>query len=323
MNQTPTEIYCLRIPTPFSVGPVNVYIIKGNTVTMVDTGPKTKEARELLAVFIKQNGLNWSDIDHIFLTHPHVDHCGLTAEILEHTDARVIAHPHAVPMINLDDEYLAYHDSFFRNFYHENGVPNELLGFLEKFRTQMNAFTDPAPVHTTLEGGITLPGESEWLTVFTPGHTQDHLALYREKDGAMIVGDFLIKEVPANAFIEPPFERQAERARPILVYREAMGKISQMPITRMFSGHGDEITDYRALIASRLSRNLYRADKLAALLEKGPKTAYELSAEFFPLIYKKELPLTMSDTVGHLDLLEAQGRVRIEQRDGVYTYSLV
>jgi glyoxylase-like metal-dependent hydrolase (beta-lactamase superfamily II) len=322
MNQTATEIYCLRIPTPFSVGPVNVYIVKGNTVTLVDTGPKTKEAREMLTAFIKQSGLNWSNIEQIFLTHPHVDHSGLTAEILEHTDARVIAHPHAVPMINLQDEYLTYHDSFFREFYHKNGVPNELLGFLEKFRTEMNTFTDAAPVHTTLTGGDCLLGEREWMTVFTPGHTQDHLALYREKDGVMIAGDFLIKEVPANAFIEPPFNRKTNRARPILVYREAMKRISRMPIARMLSGHGDEITDHRDLIESRLSRNLHRAGKLEAMLQKGPRTAYELSAEFFPQIYKRELPLTMSDTVGHLDLLEHQGRVRVEQQAGINIYSV-
>ena len=32
------------IPTPFAVGDVNSYLIKGDALTLVDAGPKTEEA---------------------------------------------------------------------------------------------------------------------------------------------------------------------------------------------------------------------------------------------------------------------------------------
>ncbi|WP_051330845.1 MBL fold metallo-hydrolase [Aneurinibacillus terranovensis] len=323
MNKVKTDLLSLRIPTPFSVGPVNVYLIKGETVTLVDAGPKTREAWHLLDEFIKRAGLDWHDVDQLFLTHPHVDHSGLVGEILHRADVNVIAHPHAVPYMELTKDFMYYHDHYFRQFYLEHGVPDALLRAVDEFRSSMNTYTESAPVHHAMEGGAELPGNPEWTVVFTPGHTQNHLSLYREKDGIMLVGDFLIKEVPANAFIEPPFDPKGERARPILVYRKAMQEIFRLPVTRMYSGHGEEITDYRSLITSRLNRNWTRAERLVQFLQEGEKTAFQLSAEIFPKIYQTQLPLTMSDTVGHLDLLEESGRVSVRKQGGQNVYRLV
>jgi glyoxylase-like metal-dependent hydrolase (beta-lactamase superfamily II) len=305
-----TEVRQLRIPTPFSVGPINIFLLKGETCTLVDVGPKTKEAFELIESFIKENGLVWCDIDRIFLTHQHVDHVGLTAEIVERTDAKVLAHPDAVPYITLDAEFTHHHDHFFHTLYRENGVPEKLLGYVERFRKMMEAYSEPAPVHKAITGGEVLEGNEEWVSIFTPGHTQNHLALFRKRDGVMLSGDFLIKEISSNAFVEPPARPGLERAKPLLVYRQAMNKIAKMPIRRMLSAHGESIENHAELIAHRLRRNDERAEKIYGLLEGIGKTVFELSAELFPSIYLKELPLTFSETLGHLDLLEEHGRVK-------------
>lgn len=305
-----TEVRQLRIPTPFSVGPINIFLLKGETCTLVDVGPKTKEAFELIERFIKENGLVWCDIDRIFLTHQHVDHVGLTAEIVERTDAKVLAHPDAVPYITLDAEFMHHHDHFFHTLYRENGVPEKLLGYVERFRKMTEVYSEPALVHKTITGEEVLEGNEEWVSIFTPGHTQNHLALFRKQDGVMLSGDFLIKEISSNAFVEPPARPGLERAKPLLVYRQAMNKIAKMPIRRMLSAHGESIENHAELIAHRLRRNDERAEKIYGLLEGTGKTVFELSAELFPSIYLKELPLTFSETLGHLDLLEERGRVK-------------
>src|SRR5437762_2419908 len=38
----------ISVPTPFYVGPVNVYLIAEEPITIIDTGPKTKEAIQAL-----------------------------------------------------------------------------------------------------------------------------------------------------------------------------------------------------------------------------------------------------------------------------------
>src|SRR5438552_17793579 len=42
------KIVPIPLPTPFYIGPVNVYLIAEDPVTLIDTGPKTKEALEAL-----------------------------------------------------------------------------------------------------------------------------------------------------------------------------------------------------------------------------------------------------------------------------------
>ena len=40
------RIIPISLPTPFYIGPVNVYLIAEDPITLIDTGPKTKEAIE-------------------------------------------------------------------------------------------------------------------------------------------------------------------------------------------------------------------------------------------------------------------------------------
>jgi glyoxylase-like metal-dependent hydrolase (beta-lactamase superfamily II) len=317
-----TEILRLQLPTPFNVGPVNVFLLKGESCTLVDAGPKTKEAFTLLESFLQQNGLVWHDIDRIFLTHQHVDHTGLTAEIVERTNARVIAHPDAVPYIEMDEVFMNWHNEFYLQLYKENGVPVPMLDYVARFHEMMQLYSAPAPVHQMMQGGERLEGCGVWQTVFTPGHTQNHLALYREQDGCMISGDFLLKDISSNAFVEPPRRPDEQRAKPLLVYRKAMQDIMTLPIRRMLSSHGEEIINPQELMQQRLQRQEERAEKIYEMLVDGAKTVFELSALLFPSLYLKELPLTFSETLGHLDLLVEQGRVeeRWSDKDGVYRY---
>src|SRR5438067_2410115 len=42
------RIIPISLPTPFYIGPVNVYLIAEEPITLIDTGPKTKAALEAL-----------------------------------------------------------------------------------------------------------------------------------------------------------------------------------------------------------------------------------------------------------------------------------
>ena len=47
----------IKLPTPFGVGPVNTYLLSGDEPTLIDTGPRTKEARAALASGLAGQGL--------------------------------------------------------------------------------------------------------------------------------------------------------------------------------------------------------------------------------------------------------------------------
>src|SRR5215213_1994251 len=87
------QIIPLSIPTPFYVGDVNVYLIKEDPITLIDVGPKTNEASQALRSKLAANGVKFSDVRRIVLTHAHEDHCGLARQIRDEAkDAEIFVH---------------------------------------------------------------------------------------------------------------------------------------------------------------------------------------------------------------------------------------
>jgi glyoxylase-like metal-dependent hydrolase (beta-lactamase superfamily II) len=87
------KIIPISLPTPFYIGPVNVYLIKEDPVTLIDTGPKTPEAIAALRSGLRSAGLSVNNIRRIVLTHAHEDHCGLARSLRDEAkDADVYVH---------------------------------------------------------------------------------------------------------------------------------------------------------------------------------------------------------------------------------------
>ena len=75
----------------------------------------------------------------------------------------------------------------------------------------------------------------------------------------------------------------------------------------MLGGHGPPVTDHVALIDERLRMHERRARKISGLLRPGPLTAYELATAMWGNVAVTQAFLTLSEVLGHLDLLVADG----------------
>ena len=315
-------VFGLELPTPFKVGPVNVYLLKGDCLTLVDAGPLTDEAWQTLVEGLRAISVRLEDIEQIVLTHHHVDHCGLLERVRQATGARTLAHPLAAPYVRLDPEFMRYHDQFFTDLYRMSGVPEAQMLIIKKYQKLMNTFSAPSRIDVLLKHEQTLPGLPEWQVLYTPGHSQSHLSLYRAKDRLMVGGDHIIKHISSNAFIEPPRDRSSSRPLTLVQYRTALQMCADMEIETVLAGHGEPVTHHRELIQLRLQKNWERTDALRRLLASGEKSVFELTALLFPTLYEKELPLTISETLGHIDLLRILHQVEETERGGVMYYHL-
>ena len=85
----PADVHRLELPTPFAIGPVSSYLLRGEPLTLVDPGPRADRTREALERGLADAGLRVEDVELLVLTHQHHDHVGLAAEVRERSGARV------------------------------------------------------------------------------------------------------------------------------------------------------------------------------------------------------------------------------------------
>src|SRR5215211_1521194 len=73
------------------VGSVNAWLLRGDPVTLVDTGPRDDTALAELEQGLRREGLRIEDIELVLATHHHIDHIGLAATIQRRSGAVVAA----------------------------------------------------------------------------------------------------------------------------------------------------------------------------------------------------------------------------------------
>lgn len=310
-------IHKIILPTPFAVGDVNSFLMKGDTLSLVDAGPKTPEAYAALEHGLKEAGYSFNDIEQVILTHHHPDHAGW---IDAFDGATVLGHAYNDLWLKRYDDFFKYHDAFYLERLIEEGVPEEYLFWVKRMKRSVVLMGD-RPLDRLLAEGDALPGHEGWTVMETPGHAQSHLVFWNEQTGEMIGGDLVLEKVSSNPLIEPPLDPKMGRPRSLLQYNTSLKRLLTLPVDIIYSGHGNEVRNIHALIESRLVKQRERAMKVLAMMDGGPRTIFELTKELFPAVYEKELGLTLSETIGQTDYLVDEGLV-VETRDegGVYHY---
>lgn len=64
----PPYLHTLSVPTPFPVGPVNVYLAEGDQLTLVDAGPRYDPVDYFLAISEVVGHLQWLEVEG-WVTH--------------------------------------------------------------------------------------------------------------------------------------------------------------------------------------------------------------------------------------------------------------
>src|SRR3954468_19342264 len=80
----------IAIPLPLAhVGSVNAWLLRGDPVTLIDTGPRDDGALAALEAGLRREGLRIEDVELVLATHHHLDHVGLAATIQRRSGATV------------------------------------------------------------------------------------------------------------------------------------------------------------------------------------------------------------------------------------------
>ncbi|GKV68152.1 hydrolase [Sporosarcina sp. NCCP-2716] len=307
----------LTIPTPYAVGDVNAFLVKGDALTLIDAGPRTKEAHAALVHGLKELGIRMEDIEQVILTHHHPDHSGWADGFL---NAEVSGHVYNNLWLTRNPEFFDYHDRFYLDQFKQQGVPGEFLGSVKKMKRAAELMAE-RPLDRILGEGDELPGLPGWTALETLGHAQSHLSFWNADEQVLIGGDLLLEKVSSNPIVEPPLDRTADRPETLLQYNRSLKRLLELPVGTVYSGHGNPVTDAHELIRQRLGKQHDRAMKVYGMLADGPKSVFELTVRLFPSAYRRELGLTLSETLGQMDYLQASGLItRTTDPEGIERY---
>jgi len=141
-------------------------------------------------------------------------------------------------------------------------------------------------------------------------------------DGTLLAGDHLIRHISSNPLISRPLNGSDVRPQALVTYIESMRKTREMPAEIVLSGHGDPITDHVALIDDRIAKHERRKEKIHKLIAEQPRSGFEIAQAIWGNVAVTQAFLTLSEVIGHADLLVNEGRVREADDGSVIRYEV-
>lgn len=302
-------IHRLRIPTPFAVGRVNCYLLEDEPLTLVDTGPNSGKALDELEHQLADLGHSIDELDLVILTHQHIDHLGLVEIIAERSGADVAAIEAAVPVIENFGEDAEGDDRYAAGLMLRHGIPEDVVIALRSVSRSFRAWGARTDITRPLRDGEELRLRDRTLEIqHRPGHSPTDTLLWDSERGILLAADHLIAHISSNALLTRPSDGSEERPKALIAYIESMRRTRELPAEVVLSGHGDAITDHRALIDERLEQHRHRAERIRSLITERPLSAYEIAQELWGNVAVTQAFLTLSEVIGHVDLLIAEGR---------------
>lgn len=321
------------LPTPWEIGPVQIYLVAGDPLTLVDTGVMRPDSRRALEAAFDALGYGLDEVRRVVLTHHHSDHmgqvqtlrdAGADLELWVHEDDADDVEHYSVER----DERIEIGNELFLEY----GVPESLLARQEAHIRGWIAteppLCEPTRVDRRLRAGDRIPFKDfECSVLHAPGHTAGHVLLHEERSGTLLTGDHLMGQ--AVPFTESYFLpgapdpsdplRRRPRFRGLPAYLQGLRRLRGTTFRRILPAHGgiidrparaiDEAILFYEVRVQRIERALGRAAERA-----GWATAWDVWQLLFPnLDPVSQMRTRMTMVIGGLDELESGGRVRIDR----------
>jgi glyoxylase-like metal-dependent hydrolase (beta-lactamase superfamily II) len=320
-------IHRLPVPTPFRVGAVNCYLIDDDPLTLVDVGPNSGRSLAALEDLLREHGRRVEDLERIVITHQHTDHLGLVGVLADRSGADVVALKELAPVVEAFGEHADRNDELAQALMLRHGLSRDVVTALAAMSRAFRGWGGHAPVTTLLDDGGELRFAGRTFAVHhRPGHSPSDTVFFDAQTGELLAGDHLLGRISSNPLISLPLGgRSGEpgdgRPRALLMYLESLRATREMPVTRVYPGHGDEFGDHAALIDERFALHERRAAKILEMIRERPRTAHDIAQAIWGNVAVTQAYLTLSEVLGHVDLLVERGAVVEEELGGVVRFT--
>lgn len=294
---------------------VNAYLVElRDGWCLVDTGSLLAPGWDGLARGLALAGVEPQALRLVVATHPHEDHYGLAAEILERTGAELALGPG--PLVSADvlrDPPIPWEERVAAC--RRAGVPEDVIPAAARHPGNAGDHPRPEPDRLLREGEAIEARRGTWRVVAAPGHSPAQVVLFEERTHSLLSADLVLGgRIPylEYGFSPDPWTEQVA----------SLARVRPLGIERLLPGHGPVTVDVERSLDWAENAIQAAPGRLLASIERQPRSAYEAMVDALgpdATFYQRHAALAGALSV--LEHLVAHGAADADEHDGVRRYS--
>lgn len=302
---------------PFRLQHVHVFLLcQGGQVALFDTGLDTPENLSTLSTAMQSIGKKVQDIVRVYITHSHVDHCGMAGRIKVMSGA-------AIHMSELSQPFTLRSEREIRliqDFCRRHGLPEDTTNYiLSLFVDTREKIAGPFQIDCYFQHHESQSfGRWEFQALPTPGHTRDHTSFYFPREQLLLAGDHILPDITPN--LSP--DVFSHDFKPLSSFLASLEMMRELPVAKVYPAHGRAFADLKARISEIQDHHEVRKGLALKSVGTGPKTTFQVAQD----IFGAELPefdqfLALNETYVHLIELAAAGEIGAVEDGGTIQYA--
>jgi glyoxylase-like metal-dependent hydrolase (beta-lactamase superfamily II) len=321
------SIHRIEFEVEFTPGHVACYLVDADAPVLVDAGMPDERGLgghdQALRDGLARHGYDIADVEHLVITHPHVDHAGQVPNVLAAADPTVHVPVGVRERFARDPDALA--ERVRTNAATAGLAGDQLEDAVSMARESLERgrrHLPPDAVDHWVDPGETFAvGGLELTATHTPGHQADHLVYAGDIDGerALLSGDAAIQ--PFRPVVIHDGLDDGVREAFAAFYRglDRLAALDPLP-DRVYPDHGpvhDELLELVERDRDSLDRRLAGVrEQVAEGVRTAPGVAIAIAGE------DRGVKYLFPEALAALEHLESEGELVASVEDGVRHYDV-
>ena len=314
VNDIAPGIKWLRLPLPYRLDHVNIYLIENEGGwTALDSGLGDEACKAAWQAALA-GPLKGQRLKSLIVSHFHPDHVGLAGWLCERFDLELtMPRPEYLHSLVLQCAPADYGEDVFRPFYQRHGLSAEATEIvLSRGHEYLKRTTGvPASYHRIKHNDTLSVGARDFRVLTGGGHALEQAMLYRPQERLFLAADQVIARISPNVSVhpmEPDLDALGIYLASLRGVREAVA-----PDVLVLPGHGLPFHGLHERVGELLAHHRQRCAEIAAACKDVPLTV----AEIVPVLFTRPLDahqtgFAFGEVLAHVNHMLGRGELRLE-----------
>ncbi|OKH86653.1 hypothetical protein LF95_22140 [Thalassospira sp. TSL5-1] len=290
------DIYLLEHPPPRWGMTANSYIlVQGPRWAVIDTGWPGSSGARLWDNSAKQLGLQWSELQSVWITHAHPDHIGQARHLFERSGCPPSIHPNALAEFRFAQSRASNDkDGIFADLLTRSGLTFSDGTRVPNLFTSYNQITVPPDFLPLRETKTLAFGSETFQPILCTGHCKGHICIWHSSTRTLFVGDMVL----SNGF-SPIVAMPGTSENPMEEYLAALAQLRTLKAGLFLGGHGKPLFQPNIRLDESLNFHHSQINRIAGILSETSLSAAAVAT----ILQHRDIPFSTLSRFGKVQVL--------------------